>query len=36
MNFMGGTLEEGKLRTGLGDIPLAGCSRRSVVRAAGK
>ncbi len=24
MNFMGGTLEEGKLRTGLGDIPLTG------------
>jgi multiple sugar transport system ATP-binding protein len=24
MNFMAGTLEEGKLRTGLGDIPLSG------------
>jgi multiple sugar transport system ATP-binding protein len=24
MNFLGGTLEEGSLRTGLGDIPLAG------------
>ncbi len=24
MNFMSGTLEEGKLRTGLGDIPVAG------------
>src|SRR5580698_5968255 len=24
MNFMGGTLEEGKLRTGLGEIPLTG------------
>jgi multiple sugar transport system ATP-binding protein len=24
MNFLGGTLEEGKLRTGLGDIPLVG------------
>jgi multiple sugar transport system ATP-binding protein len=24
MNFMGGTLEEGSLRTGLGDIPLSG------------
>jgi multiple sugar transport system ATP-binding protein len=24
MNFMGGSLEEGKLRTGLGDIPLTG------------
>jgi multiple sugar transport system ATP-binding protein len=24
MNFLGGTLEEGKLRTGLGDLPLAG------------
>jgi multiple sugar transport system ATP-binding protein len=24
MNFMGGTLEESKLRTGLGDIPLSG------------
>ncbi len=24
MNFMGGALEEGKLRTGLGDIPLTG------------
>ena len=23
MNFLGGTLEEGKLRTGLGDFPLA-------------
>ena len=24
MNFLGGTLEEGKLRTGLGDLPLTG------------
>jgi multiple sugar transport system ATP-binding protein len=24
MNFLGGTLEEGKLRTGLGDLPLSG------------
>ena len=28
MNFMGGALEEGKLRTGLGDIPLAGRLQR--------
>ena len=28
MNFLGGTLEEGKLRTGLGDIPLTGAAAR--------
>ena len=30
MNFMAGTLEDGKLRTGLGDIPLTGRMRQEV------
>jgi multiple sugar transport system ATP-binding protein len=30
MNFMSGTLEEGKLRTGLGDIPLSGRLRQEL------
>ena len=28
MNFLGGTLEEGKLRTGLGDLPISGRLRQ--------
>jgi multiple sugar transport system ATP-binding protein len=30
MNFMAGTLEDGKLRTGLGDIPVAGRLRQAL------
>ena len=30
MNFMAGTLEDGKLRTGLGDFPLTGRQRQAV------
>jgi multiple sugar transport system ATP-binding protein len=30
MNFMGGTLEDGKLRTGLGDFPLTGRQRQAL------
>ena len=33
MNFMAGTLEDGKLRTGLGDINLSGRMRQEVERA---
>jgi hypothetical protein len=33
MNFMAGTLEDGKLRTGLGDITLSGRMRQEVERA---
>jgi multiple sugar transport system ATP-binding protein len=33
MNFMAGTLEEGKLRTGLGDIPLSGQLQQVLSRA---
>jgi multiple sugar transport system ATP-binding protein len=32
MNFLAGTLEDGKLRTGLGDIPLTGQLRQEVER----
>jgi multiple sugar transport system ATP-binding protein len=32
MNFLGGTLEDGKLRTSLGDIPLTGHLRQEVER----
>jgi multiple sugar transport system ATP-binding protein len=35
MNFMGGTLEDGKLRTGLGDMPLS-ARHRQAIEAAGK
>jgi multiple sugar transport system ATP-binding protein len=34
MNFMGGTLEDGKLRTGLGDMPLS-ARHRQAIEAAG-
>jgi len=34
MNFLAGTLEDGKLRTGLGDIPLTGHLRQEVERSA--
>jgi len=30
MNFLSGTLEEGKLRTGLGDMPLSGAQRQAI------
>jgi multiple sugar transport system ATP-binding protein len=30
MNFLPGTLEEGKLRTGLGDMPLSGAQRQAI------
>jgi multiple sugar transport system ATP-binding protein len=35
MNFMAGTLEDGKLRTGLGDMPLS-ARHRQAIEAAGK
>jgi multiple sugar transport system ATP-binding protein len=35
MNFMAGTLEEGKLRTGLGDIPLSGRLQQVLSSSAG-
>ncbi len=30
MNFLAGTLEEGALRTGFGDIPLSGSVRQAM------